>query len=1126
MSRVNVRAILILTIVSLTCPVTGDAQGTNQPGRTKQLEAEQPHIGFPKLTVSTGHTRDVTWLGYSADGSVLASVDTWGLAIFWSTSTGQQLSHVQISPHPMFNGSPVLFTAGHKAYAASLNSVLIFDYLDPSNSKVEFTTKEAPQLQALSTDNIFLVYIADSRLHAYNTRSRNDSVITTVPNDEASFAVFKRDSHELAIADSSGRYSRLTLPTRKEVVFRRVHGRVESIAFDEDSHLLVAIWQDEDAEDKTRTTFGANSVLDTSSGADFTPQNIVSLTLIPDVGRIRICRANGMEITAAKERGASAYFGQCPSTIAISPDRHGVAISYANSISLLKPVSIDEPQDTDKLAMPDRSQSISLQSYQLLQKPVIGVRDLAWVPGTSFLCVLSPAAISYWDLSRGQQRFWSFETSAFAFSADGHWVLRGNRITENSRTKTVLQMIDRTTSPQKVVDLGITVQRYKNHDPFGFDWEVGRFRLSENGSDIVSVNTSGSLIKTSAQSKTAEKLCRIRDVRSPAARSDEQFETSTSGNMMVASCEMVGEDFSRSPGIYVWNIKGAADPVRVADPNDLMAASFSRDDQLIALAFPHEVQVIDLRENKTLMKQTLDDASVYRAVTFNVDGDRLAVGASGLMRGSVQLWDLVSRRQGPFVPTRDSDVTSLLFGSNGLLLVGSSNGTVDLYNKYANDLLLRLICVPALGGLSIDPTTGAFDGTAEAMDMAGWRLTRDDPVIYPLNLFFEDYYTPGLSQKILSNGNHGQIEPFRASVQLKIPGLKVALEQHNMAIRNVQGRPALCFSAPPTAEVSDSIDVTYRGDATRIAKAPTTQTSDADCHFAVFLNGTIEDYQVIGKVRTSSPSDVGSLASPSSPVGNATVHFQAVAISNYPTQSGLPVKLPKATTDAGTVQQAVEAYKKTGVNVHVWEPLLDASATQVGIRQRLFEIASQSSEQDIVILFFAGHGLVPLGDRMFYFAPVDFLLEGAKNGLSTPMIADAVRSMRARRILLVLDACQSGGTLDALAKVLDAKVVADTFEYANKTVPPGIEIIAAATPIQEAIETTQNGGLLAKAIADSLSGGQTTAKSLGESAKHRVIALVEQLNEQAKQNGTRLWQQTPVIFAVGTDFDISSPSNH
>ncbi len=57
------------------------------------------------------------------------------------------------------------------------------------------------------------------------------------------------------------------------------------------------------------------------------------------------------------------------------------------------------------------------------------------------------------------------------------------------------------------------------------------------------------------------------------------------------------------------------------------------------------------------------------------------------------------------------------------------------------------------------------------------------------------------------------------------------------------------------------------------------------------------------------------------------------------------------------------------------------------------------------------------GQEMFHFITEDTKPEAEfDTALSTAMLADFVRQLRAERVIIMINTCQSGGALDSLAK--------------------------------------------------------------------------------------------------------------
>lgn len=91
----------------------------------------------------------------------------------------------------------------------------------------------------------------------------------------------------------------------------------------------------------------------------------------------------------------------------------------------------------------------------------------------------------------------------------------------------------------------------------------------------------------------------------------------------------------------------------------------------------------------------------------------------------------------------------------------------------------------------------------------------------------------------------------------------------------------------------------------------------------------------------------------------------------------------------------------------------------------------------MVVLYFSGHGYVPPDQEMFYFEPIDIHGESnedqSKGAISTAMLVDMVRNIKAKHIILIIDACQSGGASDSLRQIAEARVASDRVEYGTET---------------------------------------------------------------------------------------------
>ena len=136
------------------------------------------------------------------------------------------------------------------------------------------------------------------------------------------------------------------------------------------------------------------------------------------------------------------------------------------------------------------------------------------------------------------------------------------------------------------------------------------------------------------------------------------------------------------------------------------------------------------------------------------------------------------------------------------------------------------------------------------------------------------------------------------------------------------------------------------------------------------------------------------------------LYILAVGVSAYPDR----LKLDFAAKDAEALVKRLEVKAAPLFEKVETRLVIDAKASQGGIYQGLNWLRSKArtmSDQDVVVLFYSGHGVVDdAGD--FYFVPSDVnpenMFETAVNGND---LKNALAGMRAR-VLFLLDACHAG----------------------------------------------------------------------------------------------------------------------
>ena len=117
----------------------------------------------------------------------------------------------------------------------------------------------------------------------------------------------------------------------------------------------------------------------------------------------------------------------------------------------------------------------------------------------------------------------------------------------------------------------------------------------------------------------------------------------------------------------------------------------------------------------------------------------------------------------------------------------------------------------------------------------------------------------------------------------------------------------------------------------------------------------------------------------------------------------LPV-LKTAANDASAVEEVLR--KRYGFETRL---LVDAQATRAGIVNALSRYRQTLTENDSLLIYYAGHGQYDKDADKAYWLPVDADKDSPANWISADDITTDVRVLPAHHILIVSDSCFSGG---------------------------------------------------------------------------------------------------------------------
>ena len=192
-------------------------------------------------------------------------------------------------------------------------------------------------------------------------------------------------------------------------------------------------------------------------------------------------------------------------------------------------------------------------------------------------------------------------------------------------------------------------------------------------------------------------------------------------------------------------------------------------------------------------------------------------------------------------------------------------------------------------------------------------------------------------------------------------------------------------------------------------------------------------------------------------------HALLIGVGNYPQEgSGAIAPLEFAARDAEALASLLSA--QTGFPGQQVTLLRDARASRQAILDALRSLGTKANEEDVVLLFFSGHGTTapgPDGRTHYYLIPHDARLNDLEaTALRDDVVEELVGQVRAKQVVVFLDACFSGRA-GQVARVKGVPAAAGTPGGSGIFVEAaqGRVVISASRPDQPSVEdpATQHG---------------------------------------------------------------------
>ena len=504
----------------------------------------------------------------------------------------------------------------------------------------------------------------------------------------------------------------------------------------------------------------------------------------------------------------------------------------------------------------------------------------------------------------------------------------------------------------------------------------------------------------------------------------------------------------------------------------LNAAFFSSDGKQIVTTSMDNTARIWNASNGHLMFELKGHTNSVTSAHFSPD-EKFLVTVS--WDNTARIWNAADGKLLKELKGHTSSLKSASYSPDGKFIVTTSeDNTLKKWDAQSGEFLYTFFAVDSNGYLAIDKD-GRYDGTEDARKLLYYVCENE---IVDLEQFKDLSWEPGLVNK-LTGLNH---EPITAK---KIDEINICNYTPEVKERGFYNG-AYHYQIKPRQGGIGEVQVFVNNKLIEKYNASSLPKQNNIYQLAInekklsnfFVSGINNQIWVKATTRGGTMSSRGNLvtvAHVKKPVSNPNIYVLAVGVSQYKAEK---LNLRYAAKDAADFSSLITLSAQKLLNTdgrqHVFTYVVNTEPgnarwpAKTVIQKLVDTIAQKATPDDILVVFFAGHGILQSGQKYFYLLTAEatrFELDGIEKevAISTEELKEWLRKIKANKQILILDACNSGRVVQNFQEFIGKRDVPADQQRALESLKDktGTFILCASASGQSAYETSLYGqGLL------------------------------------------------------------------